>query len=62
MSRAATSVESLLGKIEKGEGTLGKLIHDDTLYRNLEKFTQDLNLLILDIKQHPQKYIKIEVF
>ncbi len=62
MSRAATSVESLLGKIEKGEGTLGKLIHDDTLYRNLEKFTQDLDLLILDVKQHPQKYIKIEVF
>jgi phospholipid/cholesterol/gamma-HCH transport system substrate-binding protein len=62
MSRAATSVESLLGKIERGEGTLGKLIHDDTLYRNLEKFTQDLDLLILDVKQHPQKYIKIEVF
>jgi phospholipid/cholesterol/gamma-HCH transport system substrate-binding protein len=62
MSRAATSVESLLGKIEKGEGSLGKLIHDDTLYRNLEKFTQDLDLLILDVKQHPQKYIKIEVF
>ncbi|MCI0695211.1 MlaD family protein [candidate division KSB1 bacterium] len=62
MSRAATSVESLLAKIEKGEGSLGKLIHDDTLYRNLEKFTQDLDLLILDVKQHPQKYIKIEVF
>jgi phospholipid/cholesterol/gamma-HCH transport system substrate-binding protein len=62
MNRAAISVESLLGKIEKGEGTLGKLIHDDKLYRNLEKFTQDLDLLILDVKQHPQKYIKIEVF
>ncbi len=62
MSRAAASVESLLGKIEKGEGTLGKLIHDDAVYRNLEKFTQELDLLILDVKQHPQKYIKIEVF
>lgn len=62
MSRAAASVESMLAKIEKGEGSLGKLIHDDALYRNLEKFTQDLDLLILDVKQHPQKYIKIEVF
>jgi len=62
MSRAATSIEKLLGKIENGEGSLGRLIHDDALYRNLEKFTQDLDLLILDVKQHPQKYIKIEVF
>lgn len=62
LDRATTSVENLLGKIEKGEGTLGKLVQSDTLYRNLEKFTQDLDLLILDIKQHPQKYIKIEVF
>jgi phospholipid/cholesterol/gamma-HCH transport system substrate-binding protein len=62
MSRAAASLENLLGKIEKGEGSLGKLIYDDTLYRNLEKFTQDLDGLILDVKQHPQKYIKVEVF
>jgi phospholipid/cholesterol/gamma-HCH transport system substrate-binding protein len=62
LERAASSIENLLGKIEKGEGTLGKLIQDDTLYRNLEKFTMDLDLLILDIKQHPQKYIKVEVF
>jgi phospholipid/cholesterol/gamma-HCH transport system substrate-binding protein len=61
-SRAAASMESLLGTIEKGEGTLGKLIQSDSLYRNLEKFTQNLDLLILDIKQHPQKYIKVEVF
>jgi len=60
--RAATSIEKLLGKIERGEGSLGKLIQSDTLYRNLEKFTQDLDLLILDVKKHPQKYIKIEVF
>lgn len=62
LDRATTSIENLLGKIEKGEGTLGKLVQSDTLYRNLEKFTQDLDLLILDVKQHPQKYIKIEVF
>lgn len=62
LDRATTSIENLLGKIEKGEGTLGKLVQSDTLYRNLEKFTQDLDLLILDVKKHPQKYIKIEVF
>jgi len=62
LSNAASSMEKMLGKIEKGEGSLGRLIHDDALYRNLEKFTQDLDLLILDVKQHPQKYIKIEVF
>jgi phospholipid/cholesterol/gamma-HCH transport system substrate-binding protein len=60
--RAAGSIENLLGKIERGEGSLGKLIQSDTLYRNLEKFTQDLDLLILDVKKHPQKYIKIEIF
>lgn len=62
LDSAANSIQNLLGKVERGEGSLGRLIHDDTLYRNLEKFTQDLDLLILDVKQHPQKYIKIEMF
>jgi phospholipid/cholesterol/gamma-HCH transport system substrate-binding protein len=60
--RSATSLENLLGKIEKGEGTLGRLIQSDSLYHHLEKITKDLDLLILDVKKHPQKYIKIEVF
>jgi phospholipid/cholesterol/gamma-HCH transport system substrate-binding protein len=59
---ASASMENLLGKIEKGEGTLGKLIQSDSLYRNLENITKQLDLLILDVKKHPQKYIKIEVF
>jgi len=45
-----TSLENILSKIKSGEGTVGKLISDDTVYKNLEEFSAD-------IKAHPWKLL-----
>lgn len=47
----ANSAGAIMGKLERGEGTLGKFLTDDTVYKNIEEFTDD-------IKRHPWKLLK----
>jgi len=56
------SLKKLTYKIERGEGTLGQLVNDTTLYEQIKKTTQHVDDLILDIKKNPKKYLKITVF
>ncbi len=62
VNSSLVALNSVLGKIENGEGNLGMLVNDDKLYNNLNESTQKLNALIEDIKQNPKKYINIKVF
>lgn len=62
LQEVSTSLKGFTQKIEKGEGTMGKLVQDSSLYLDLRKTTQDLDSLILDIKANPKKYIKLKVF
>jgi phospholipid/cholesterol/gamma-HCH transport system substrate-binding protein len=69
LDRSSRSVESILARMDRGEGTLGKLSTDDTLYRNaseatanLNKATVELNKLLADFQAHPKKYINLEIF
>lgn len=57
--QSLSSVNKLMGTIEKGEGSLGKLMTDDKLYDNIESATKELELLLLDIKLHPARYRRI---
>ncbi|MBU6205801.1 MAG: MCE family protein [Bacteroidetes bacterium] len=54
-------VKLLLEKIHSGQGTLGMLINDEQLYRNLEKSSKNLDLLIEDIKLHPKRYVEFSI-
>jgi phospholipid/cholesterol/gamma-HCH transport system substrate-binding protein len=56
------SLKNLSEKIEKGEGTLGQLINDRTLYQDLKKTTRSIDELIEDLKKNPKKYFKFELF
>ena len=69
LDRSSKSVESILARMDRGEGTLGKLSTDDTLYKNaseatanLNKATGELNRLLADFQAHPRKYINLEIF
>jgi len=56
------NVNTLLADLDKGEGTLGKLLSDDELYNNLEVASQQLQELLQDFKLNPNRYIKVSVF
>lgn len=47
----ADSAGNVMGSIERGEGTVGKLLTDETIYNNLEEFTSD-------IKRNPWKLFR----
>ena len=49
-------------KINNGEGTIGKLFKDDSVYNNLEAATRDLDSLFVDIKANPNRYVHVSVF
>lgn len=49
-------------KINSGQGSMGMLVNDDSLYIDLQKSSKDLNLLLEDIRLNPKKYLKFSVF
>ncbi|MBL7110542.1 MAG: MCE family protein [Bacteroidales bacterium] len=52
----------LLKKINDGEGTLGMLVNNDTLYRHIQDVSRDLDKLLIDLQENPKKYINVSVF
>lgn len=56
------SVNTNLEAVSNQEGTLGKLIHDDSVYNNLNHSIAHLDSLIIDIKENPKRYVQISVF
>lgn len=55
-------LNGILEKIEKGEGSLGKLHKDDALYNNLAEASRELDLLLQDFRLNPKRYVNVSVF
>lgn len=60
--RASSSLEVILGRIEAGEGTLGQLSTDSTLYDRLAEAAEGVRALVVDLRENPGRYVKIEIF
>lgn len=60
--QAIGDVQLIVNKIQKGDGTLGQLVTNDTLYYNLENSLHSLDELLKDLKANPKKYINVTVF
>lgn len=67
--RSSKSLETVMARLERGEGSLGKLTKDDQLYVNaaeavasLNKAADELGQLTADIRKQPKKYLKFSVF
>jgi len=52
----------LMENLNSGKGTAGQLMTNDTLYRNLSNSLESLNLLLLDLKANPKRYVNFSVF
>ncbi len=62
ISNLIEKTDSILVSIEKGEGTIPRLLREDKVYKNVDSLITELKSLIKDIKQNPKKYFKIEIF
>ena len=60
--KTVASLNTILGRLERGEGTLGRLLTDESLYDELEATATTLKDLLADVKANPGRYLKIEIF
>ena len=56
------NVEQMTATLNSKEGTLGLLMRDPSLYRNLNATMMHADSLMIDLKQHPKRYVHFSVF
>lgn len=56
------NANALIAGVKNGQGTVGQLVSNDSLYNNLNKTIESIDLLVKDIKANPSKYINVTVF
>jgi phospholipid/cholesterol/gamma-HCH transport system substrate-binding protein len=61
-TNALTQLDSMITKINEGEGSLGMLLNDDKLYKNLEQASLEIDKLAEDLRVNPERYVHISVF
>ncbi len=55
-------LNSILAKVESGDGSVAKLINDPGLYNDLRKVLGRVDSLTADFKKNPKRYINLEIF
>ena len=62
INKSLTEINTLLTQINSGEGSLGKIIYDPALYDNLTGATEELERLLIEIKEHPKRFVHFSLF
>jgi phospholipid/cholesterol/gamma-HCH transport system substrate-binding protein len=58
LTSTTVALDTLLSRMNRGEGTLGKMASDTTMYHDLHSLSVSLTALLTDLKEHPDKYMK----
>jgi phospholipid/cholesterol/gamma-HCH transport system substrate-binding protein len=61
-NKAVSDLQAVMAKVNSKDGTLGLLLNDDKMYKNLTDATQNLDDLFIDLKAHPKRYVSFSVF
>ncbi len=61
-NKAVANLEQLISNVNSNKGTLGLLMRDDSLYRNLQYASENLDALFIDIKANPKRYVHFSIF
>lgn len=57
-----TSADSVLAKLNRGQGSLGLLLNDPSLYRRTDSTLAELRALAADIRANPKRYLSVKLF
>lgn len=60
--KSSDDLSLILKDINKGQGTISKLISNDSLFNNLNDASKSIDLLLEDIRLNPKRYIHFSVF
>ncbi len=59
LQNTTQQIDEMLLSLREGQGTLGKLITDDSLYIEVENTLKATKALVDDIKENPKRYLSI---
>lgn len=62
LDATVSKLNNVISGIDRGEGSLGKVMKDEELYNNLNSASNNLNALIEDLKANPKRYLNFSVF
>lgn len=62
LSSNTTQLQAILARLERGDGTAGKLLTDTLLYRDARNLLIRVDSLMTDFQKNPRKYINLRVF
>lgn len=62
LGRSLDSFANVMAKIDDGQGTLGRLVNDSSLYMEFEQALREMRLLAGDIRERPGRYINLRIF
>ena len=62
LRRSIHETTLLLSNLNKGEGSAGKFITDDSLYINISTALESLNILLIDLRNNPEDYVNFSLF
>ncbi|MES2419179.1 MAG: MlaD family protein [Bacteroidota bacterium] len=59
---AIADLQGMVAELKGGKGSLGKLLNDDEMYKNLTNAAKNLDNLMIDLKANPKRYVHFSVF
>ena len=60
--RSLEGLQRIMTGIERGQGSMGKLLKDDSLYSNINRSLADLDKLLIDFRLAPRRYVNVSIF
>ncbi|ERK02390.1 MlaD family protein [Segatella salivae] len=62
VDQTIANLKGFTNQLNSREGSLGLLMHDATLYNNLNKTMQSADSLLINVRQHPKRYVHFSLF
>ena len=60
--KLSSNFNNLLLEIQNGNGTINKLVYQDSLYQNLKNSSEAIEKLLRDLKLNPKRYVHFSLF
>ena len=62
LATISATLDSLVTRIEAGEGTLGKIVTDDSAYNEFTAAVTEVRDLVAEIRQNPKNFIRFSIW
>ena len=69
LQTTTTALDNILTRMDRGEGTIGKLLQDERLYEDavrvagkMDRLVTNLDELVVDLRSNPGRYVTVEIF